>query len=183
MKIDEIYQGHDKALSKSGLAPKIYPTLREIWKEADAFKLNNDANLENRSGGRECTTYFCIGISKIWRENIYNIIKKLRDCNSIKWLRTRMSYHRFPNLGETPEGYLVSKIRRNLASKDFLDGECNCNTTAKVKGRCAYRGECRRCCVIYKVTWKCCGDFYVGNTQNTLKKGTTLPICSTKSRK
>ena len=34
---------------------------------------------------------------------------------------------------------------------------------------CAYRCECRRCCVIYKVTCKWCGGFYVGNTQNTLK--------------
>ena len=28
MKIDEKYQGHAKALSKSELAPKIYPTLK-----------------------------------------------------------------------------------------------------------------------------------------------------------
>ena len=34
---------------------------------------------------------------------------------------------------------------------------------------CAYRGEYRRCCVVYKVTCKLCGDLYVGNTQNTLR--------------
>ena len=62
-----------------------------------------------------------IGFSKIWRVNIYNVIKKLRDSNGIKWLRMRMSYHRFPNLGELLQEDLVSKIRRNLASKDFLD--------------------------------------------------------------
>ena len=108
--------------------------------------------------------------SKIWREKIYNIIKKLSDSNGIKWLCTRMSYHRLPNLGELLQGDLVSNIRRNLASKDFPDRECNCNTNTKVKERCAYGGECRRCCVIYKVTCKFCGGFYVGNTQNTLKK-------------
>ena len=81
-----------------------------------------------------------------------------------------MSYHIFPNLGELLQGDLVSKIRCNLASKDFLDIEFNCNTTTKVKGRCAYGGECLICCVIYKVMCKCCGDFYFGNTQNTLKK-------------
>ena len=32
MKIDERYQGHAKALSKAGLAPKVYPTMNEIWK-------------------------------------------------------------------------------------------------------------------------------------------------------
>ena len=132
--------------------------------------MNNDAKRDRRSGGRELSTYFCIGFSKIWRENIYNIIKKLCDSNGIKWLCTRMSYHRLPNLGELVQGYLVSKTRRNLASKDFLNREYNCNTTKKVKGRCAYGGECRRCFVIHKVTCKCCGDFYVGNTQNTIKK-------------
>ena len=96
--------------------------------------------------------------------------KNLRDSNGIKWLRMQMSYNRFPNLGELLQGDLVSKTRRNLASKAFLDRECNCNTSTKVKGRCTYGGECQRCCVIYKVTCKCCGKFYVGNTQNTLKK-------------
>ena len=113
---------------------------------------------------------WCIGFSKIWREKIYNIIKKLRDSNGIKWLRTRIYYHRFPNLGEHLQGDLVSKIRRNLAYKYSLDRACNCNTNTKVKGRCAYGGECQGCCVIYKVTCKCCGNLYVGNTQNTQKK-------------
>ena len=35
---------------------------------------------------------------------------------------------------------------------------------------CAYRGKCCRYCVVYKVKFKCCGDFYAGNTKNTLKK-------------
>ena len=114
----------------------------EIWKKADALKMKKDAKRKKRSGGRERSTYSCIGFSKIWREKIYNIIKKLRDSNGIKWLRTRMSYHRFPNLGELLQGDLVIKIRRNLASKDFIDTECNCNTNTKVKGKCAYGGEC-----------------------------------------
>ena len=121
MKIYERYQGHAKALSKAGLDPKIYPALKEIWKKSGASKLNNDARREKRSGGKEHTTYFCIGFSKIWQEKIYNIIKKLRDSNGIKWLHTWMSYHKFPNLWELLQGDMVSKIRRNLKSKDFLD--------------------------------------------------------------
>ena len=46
MKIYERYQGNSKALSKDGLALKVYPTLNEIWKKADALKLNNDAKRE-----------------------------------------------------------------------------------------------------------------------------------------
>ena len=76
MKIYERYQGHAKALSKAGLDPKVYPTLNGIWKKTDASKLNKDAKREKRSGGKERSTYFCIGFSKIWRENIYNIIRK-----------------------------------------------------------------------------------------------------------
>ena len=115
-KYSTIHPGHAKALSKAGLAPKIYPTLKEIWKKADALKIKKDAKRKKRSGGREQNLYFCIGFPKIRLEKIYNIIKKLRDSNGIKWLRTRMSYHRFPNLGELLQGDLVSKIRGNLAS-------------------------------------------------------------------
>ena len=43
MKIDDRYHGHAEALSKAGLAPKVYPTLNEIRKKVDALKLNNDA--------------------------------------------------------------------------------------------------------------------------------------------
>ena len=39
MKINERYKGHAKALSKAGLAPKIYLTLKEIWNKADALKM------------------------------------------------------------------------------------------------------------------------------------------------
>ena len=53
---------------------KIYLTLKEIWRKADALKLNNDAKRKKRTGGQEHTTYFCIGLSKIWQEKIYNII-------------------------------------------------------------------------------------------------------------
>ena len=58
MKIDERYQGHAKALSKAGLAPKIYPTLNEIWKKADALKMKKDAKRKKRSEGRDRSTYF-----------------------------------------------------------------------------------------------------------------------------
>ena len=34
---------------------------------------------------------------------------------------------------------------------------------------CAYRSECCIWCVVYKVTCKFCGDFYIWNTKNTLK--------------
>ena len=61
MNIYERYQGHDKALSKAGLAPKVHPTMNEIWKKADASKMKKDAKQEEKSGGKERSTYFCKG--------------------------------------------------------------------------------------------------------------------------
>ena len=52
MKIDERYQGQAKDLSKAGLDPKIFPTLKEIWKKEDALRLSSDTKREKRSGGR-----------------------------------------------------------------------------------------------------------------------------------
>ena len=93
-----------------------------------------------------------------------------------------MSYHRFPNLEGFLQGDLVSKTKKGLASRDFIDRECNCKYTVKVNGMCEYRGECRKCCVVYKVTCKCCCDFYVVNTRKISKiNGTTLPRCPPKS--
>ena len=70
---EERYQGHANALIKAGLAPKIFPSLKEIWKKSDTSKLINYTNQENRSGvGRNM--YFCFGFSNIWRVNIHIII-------------------------------------------------------------------------------------------------------------
>ena len=88
----------------------------------DASEMNNDAKREKRSGGQGRNAYFCTRFSKIRREKIYNIIEKLRDSNVNNWLRMRMSYHRLPNLGELLQGYIVIKIKQDLAYKDFIDG-------------------------------------------------------------
>ena len=90
------------------------------------------------------------------------------NSNDITWLHYWMFYHRLPNLGELLQGNLVSKLRKGFASEEFIDRECKCDLTTKVNGMCACRGECRGCRSVYEVTYKFWGDFYVGNTQNTL---------------
>ena len=65
-----------------------------------------------------------------------------------------MSYHRFPNLGEILQGDLVGKLIEGIGSKDFLNRECHCSSTKKVKVESAYEGDCRAFCVVYKVTCK-----------------------------
>ena len=67
-------------------------------------------------------------------------------------------------------GDLQNKIMQNIESVDFLPRKCNCNKASKVDGKCSYgEGQCRKCCIIYKVTCKICDAEYIGNTQNHLK--------------
>ena len=83
-----------------------------------------------------------------------------------------MSYHLFPNLGQTIQDDLVGNIKRGIGPKDILNCECNCNYTTKVQVICAYGGECISCgsCVVYKATRRKCLSVYVGNTQNNPPK-------------
>ena len=122
----------------------------------------------NRGGRRNA--YFCIGLSQLWREKIHSVIKRPQKSHGLTFLRVRMYYPRFHNLGEILQGDMVGKFRKGIRSKYFLNRECNCNSTTKVKVTCAYKGECRTCCLFYKVIYRLCLSVYVGNTQNNLKK-------------
>ena len=64
MKIDKRYPGQANAFMKASLDPKIFPSLKQIWMQAGAPKLFNDAEQENRSGGGR-NTYFYVIFSKI----------------------------------------------------------------------------------------------------------------------
>ena len=44
-----------------------------------------------------------------------------------------MSYHLFPNLGQTIQDDLVGNIKRGIGPKDIINCECNCNYTTKVQ--------------------------------------------------
>ena len=68
MKGDKHYPGKSNAVIKSGLSPKIFPSLKGVWMKADTSKLINDAKQKNRRAGG-LNTYFCVGFSKIWIEN------------------------------------------------------------------------------------------------------------------
>ena len=67
-------------------------------------------------------------------------------------------------------GYLQSKLMKNIESVDFLPSKFNCNKASKVDGKCYYgEGQRRKYCIIYKVKCKICAAEYIGNTQNHLK--------------
>lgn len=56
-----------------------------------------------------------------------------------------------------------------VESMDFMDRTCNCNAISKVNFKCIFDSDCRKCCVIYKATRKCCDMHYIGCTQNAVK--------------
>ena len=72
-----------------------------------------------------------------------------------------MYYHIFPYLREILQGDMVGKLRKGIRSKHFLNRECICSSTTKVKVTCYYGGDCRVCCVVYKVMCKIFLSMYV----------------------
>jgi hypothetical protein len=80
-----------------------------------------------------------------------------------------MSYHKFSNLREIFQGDLNWKLMDGIISCNFMDQPCNCNCASKIDGKCAYNGECRKMCVVYKATCKICNESYIGQTQQKLK--------------
>ena len=59
---------------------------------------------------------------------------------------------------------------RNVKSLDFTDRPCNCNEACKVDGECIFNSMCRKSMVVYKCKCLICGKFYIGNTQNHVKR-------------
>ena len=110
-----------------------------------------------RGGKRD--TYFCIWLSQLWQEKIHSFIKRLQKHHGLRWIRVRIYYHWFPNLGEILQGDIVGKIRKRIGLKYFLNLECKCNSTIKVKGKCANGDECRAYCAVYKLACRKCVYF------------------------
>ena len=81
-----------------------------------------------------------------------------------------MSYHKFSNLREIFQGDLNSKLLKGIGSRDFDDLACNCNSASKIDGKCIYNNKCRNSVLVYKSTCLDCNKFYIGNTQQHLKK-------------
>ena len=50
-----------------------------------------------------------------------------------------------------------------------MDLPCNCNKAMKMHGKCVYNGDCRKMCVVYKVTCRKCECYYIGNMQQKMK--------------
>ena len=168
-RLDELYPDHCRALSIAGLLPDEVPQMRDVLKDIENSQRSK--NTRKRPDRRKRETLFCIGMSSVWRgkHSLPVKLKKLRNKHNLKWLRISMSYHRFPNLLETLQGDLCSKLNEPWYSADFMERPCNCcRRTRRENGTCLYGGECRKSVVVYKAT---CHDesYYIGSTQQHLK--------------
>ena len=81
-----------------------------------------------------------------------------------------MSYHIFINLAGLLNGYHAMKIGIGIQSNELMDRVWNFFNTYKFNIRCVFEGKFWKHCLFYKLNCKLCGDFYTGNTQQTLKK-------------
>ena len=55
-------------------------------------------------------------VLKTVANEIHSVIKRLQKTHGLKWLRVRMSYHRFPNKGEILQGDMLGKLRKGIRS-------------------------------------------------------------------
>ena len=171
--MEELYPFHYKALKTVGLTPKVPPTLRQIRKRLKmSLQMKREREMKNARRKNSRQTYFCVGVNKVFKGKnaIHITIKRLRDKYNLKWLRVSMSYHKFPNLGKIFGGDLSGKLMREVKSVDFMDRPCNCSVVSKVDGKCIFGDNCRKSIVVYKCECTICGKFYIGNTQNHVKK-------------
>ena len=160
-----LYPHHLQILHDAGLLNNKYiPTLQEQIKYDQ--KWEPPAKRHKERNARR-TIYFCVGYSRAWVEPIHKIINRLRKEFGLTWLRTSMSYHRYPNLRELFQGDLTTKLNEGIDSEDFKTLPCNCRD--RRDNGCNYGNVCRQSIVVYKVECKMTGKIYIGNTQQKLK--------------
>jgi hypothetical protein len=106
--------------------------------------------------------------TKLWKEPIDKILRKLRNKLDLKWLGISMSYHCFPNMKEMLQGDLSKKLTKGVKSMDFKVRDCNCRG-GRGPGKCQCRDFCRMPIIIYRITCKMMNNIYIGNTQQHFK--------------
>ena len=102
--IYKIYPNHFKALKEAKLIP--CPGINKLTKMRDLWRRNTrdlrTKNKKNKKYDRR-NVYFVQGHSNLFSklpEPLHHTIEKTFKANHIPWIRTRMAYRKFRNLGE-----------------------------------------------------------------------------------
>jgi hypothetical protein len=96
-----------------------------------------------------------------------------------KWIRIAMCYRRFPNLREMFQGDLNTKLIEGVISRDYKNLECNCQ---KGRDECLWNEKCRTKCAVYKYTGPVTRKFYIGQTQQFVKRREQQHVQEAKNR-
>jgi len=166
--MDELYPKHAEALREAKLAPEVFLTMGKILDESMISTMDEKKETPNKKGDTRRIP-FTVGMCKFWEVPIHVRLKELRNKYGLNWLQFTMCYTKFSNLHEIFQGDLGQKLMKDVVSRDFMDLPCNCNATSKIDGKCMYKGECRKMCVVYQVKCKLCNEVYIGNTQQKMK--------------
>lgn len=174
--------------SLSSLYPKVHATLKKSGHLKGDSRLpklgtilNNrereimEAQLRKEEWKKDKrNVYILARYSGNWRTPITNTIKRLKKKYGLGWLRVRMLHKRHQNLKEMLLGDIATKVMKGVSPTEYVKAtqkkKCSCRQSSKVDGKCLWNEECETTGVIYKITCKCCNDFYLGKTQRGLKK-------------
>ena len=115
--VDTIYPAHGNTLRKAGLAPPVFPTMGELWKN----KMRSWRKIKKETSAFKRKLYFVVAYSRYFSTAIHRVIERLKNSFNLTWLRVQMSYHRFNNLAELLNGDLTAKIGRWIFSKYLMD--------------------------------------------------------------
>ena len=104
---------------------------------------------------------------------IISRLEELRKKHGLSFLRTRMSYHKFSNLGEKLNSDCTRKIMKDIDDKIQQDRPCNCDCRLlRDDETCWFGSNCRRSMVVYALFCLKTQKTYIGKTQRYLKKRT-----------
>ena len=173
--LSDMYPDIDSALRSAGLLrgeskmPKLGSILDSREREMMEAQLRKEEWKKDKRN-----IYFLQKYDGHWRTPIHKTIKKLRDKRGLQWLRVRMIKKRHQNLKEMllsdAQHKIMKSVVPHLYQKNTENGKCTCRSTHKIGGtECHYKEECETTAVVYKIKCKCCGAYYLGKTQRSLK--------------
>ena len=117
--------------------------------------------------------YFCIGYSQIWGKPIHQRLEALRKKHGLSFLRTRMSYHKFLNLGKKLNSDCTRRVMKDIDDKIQQDRPFNCDCRLLSEDKtCCFGSNCQRSMVVYAIFCLITQKTYIGKTQRYLKKRT-----------
>jgi hypothetical protein len=121
---------------------------------------------------------FVVGYSEFWENDpIHAVIERFKKRYGLVWLRFSMSFKRFPNARQLYRADLDKKLNAGLVTKEYKTRDCNCRGSNLREGECIYGEECRKRCVVYKISCRHCKKFYIGNTSDLLKNRVSGHCC------